>query len=47
MHEAASDNPPLRIYVKKRENKITFRIKTGYLLSPTFNPCNYEIISKN
>ena len=34
MHEAASDNPPLRIYVKKRENKITFRIKTGYYLQP-------------
>ena len=32
MHEAASDNPPMRIYVKKRENRITFRIKTGYYL---------------
>ena len=32
MHEAASDNPPVRIYVKKRENRITFRIKTGYYL---------------
>ena len=37
MHEAASDNPPMRIYVKKRENRFTFRIKTGYhlqLLTP-------------
>ena len=32
MHEAASDNPPMRIYVKKRENRFTFRIKTGYYL---------------
>ena len=32
MHEAASDNPPMRIYVKKRENRVTFRIKTGYYL---------------
>ena len=32
MHEAASDNPPMRMYVKKRENRITFRIKTGYYL---------------
>ena len=32
MHEAASDNPPMRVYVKKRENRFTFRIKTGYYL---------------
>ena len=32
MHEAASDNPPMRIYGKKRENRFTFRIKTGYYL---------------
>ena len=25
-----SDNPPIRIYVNKIENKITFKIKTGY-----------------
>ena len=28
-HEAVSDNAPMRIYVKKRENSHTFRIKTG------------------
>ena len=36
-HETVTDNPPIRIYVNKIENKITFRIKTGYhleLLTP-------------
>ena len=27
-----SDSPSLRIYVNKIENKIAFRIKTGYYL---------------
>ena len=27
-----TDNPPIRIYVNKVENKITFKIKTGYYL---------------
>ena len=27
-----NDNPPIRIYVNKTENRITFRIKTGYYL---------------
>ena len=31
-HETVTDNPPLRIYVNKIENRITFRIKTGYFL---------------
>ena len=26
------DNPPARIYVNKIENRITFKIKTGYYL---------------
>ena len=26
-----SDNPPIRIYLNKIENRITFRIKTGHL----------------
>ena len=32
-----TDNPLIRIYVNKMENKITFKIKTGYyrvLLAP-------------
>ena len=31
-HEIVSGNPPVIIYVNKTENKITFRIKTGYYL---------------
>ena len=31
-HKAVTDNPPIRIYVNKIENKITFKIKTGYYL---------------
>ena len=31
-HEAVTDNPPVRIYVNKIENGITFEIKTGYYL---------------
>ena len=33
-HEAATDNPSIRIYVNKIENGITFKIKTGYYLEP-------------
>ena len=36
-HEAMIDNLPIRIYVNKTENRITFQIKTGYyadLLTP-------------
>ena len=29
-HEAVADNPPIRIHVNKTENRITYRIKTGY-----------------
>ena len=31
-HETVIDNPLLTIYVNKIENKITFKIKTGYYL---------------
>ena len=30
--ETKTDNPPTRIYVNKRENRITFETKTGYYL---------------
>ena len=31
-HEKVADNPPIRTYVNKTENTITFRIKTEYCL---------------
>ena len=31
-HEIVTDNPPIRIYDNKIENRITFKIKTGYYL---------------
>ena len=31
-HEVLSDNPPIRIYINKTRNSITFRIKKGYYL---------------
>ena len=31
-YEAATDNPPIRIYVNKTENSITFRINTEHYL---------------
>ena len=31
-HQKVADNPPIRIYVDKIENRIQFRIKTGYYL---------------
>ena len=36
-HQTVTDNPPVRIYVNKIENRITFKIKIRYyleLLSP-------------
>ena len=33
-HSENVDNPSIRIYVNKIENKITFRIKTGCYLEP-------------
>ena len=31
-HETVTDNPSIMIYVNKIENRITFKIKTGYYL---------------
>ena len=31
-HEAIADNPPVKIYINKIRNRITFKIKTGYKL---------------
>ena len=31
-HETVTDNPSLRKYINKTENKITFKMKTGYYL---------------
>ena len=31
-HETVTDNPSIRIYINKRENRITFKIKTWYYL---------------
>ena len=31
-HKIVTDNPSIRIYVNKIENRITFKIKTGYYL---------------
>ena len=31
-HEAVTDNPSIIIYVNKMENRIMFKIKTGYYL---------------
>ena len=31
-HGEKTDNPSIRIYVNKIENRITFKIKTGYYL---------------
>ena len=31
-HEKVADNPSIKTYVNKIENKITFKIKTGYYL---------------
>ena len=32
IHETVTDNPLIRIYVNKIENRISFKIKTGYYL---------------
>ena len=34
MYENLTDNHPVKIYVNKIENRITFRIETGYYLQP-------------
>ena len=32
-HETVTDNPSIRIYINKIENRLTFKIKTGYYLN--------------
>ena len=34
IHGGNTDNPPVKIYVNKIENRITFRTKNGYSLEP-------------
>ena len=31
-HRESVDNPPIRIYVNRNENRVTFKIKNGYYL---------------
>ena len=33
-YETLTHNPPIRKYVNQKENRITFRIKTGYYPAP-------------
>ena len=33
-HGEKTDNPPIKIYVNKVDNRVTFKIKTGYYLEP-------------
>ena len=42
----SNDNPSIRIYVNKTENKITFKIEKR-ALSSTFNSWNDEITWKH
>ena len=44
-HSESVDNPSIRMYVNKTENRITFKIKSG--LSWAFNIKNNEITCKN
>ena len=32
IHETVTDNPSIRMYVNRIQNRITFKIKTGYYL---------------
>ena len=45
-HSESVDNPSIRIYVNKIENRITFKIKSGYYLE-FFNTRNNEITWKH
>ena len=45
-HSESVDNPSIRIYVIKIENRITFKIKSGYYLE-LFNTRNNEIAWKH
>ena len=50
-HETLTDNPPIRIYVNKVENRITFKIKKGtisiFLLLKRWNNLTENKITKN
>ena len=50
-HETLTDNPPIRIYVNKVENIITFKIKKGtisiFLLLKRWNNLTENKITKN
>ena len=43
-HETVTDNPLIRIYANKTENKITFRIKAGYYLE-ALTPETMELVA--
>ena len=45
-HGEETDNVSLRIYINKIENRITFRIKTGYYLELLMPETMPKIISK-
>ena len=42
-HETVTDNPSIMIYVNKIENRITFKIKTGYFLE-IFTPKTMKLL---
>ena len=47
-HETVTNNPSIMIYVNKIENRITFKIKTGYylkLLTPETTKVGYGFLS--
>ena len=50
-HETLTDNPPIRIYVNKVENRVTFKIKKGtistFLLLKRWNNLIENKITKN
>ena len=41
-----TDNSPIRIYVNKIENRITFKIKTGYYIDPS-TPETKKLLDSN
>ena len=45
-HNENIDNPSRRIYVNKIENRITFKIKTGYYLE-LLTPATLKLLGSN
>ena len=41
-HLEKTVNPAIKIYINKSENRIMFKIKTGYYFDITFYSCNNE-----